>query len=427
MSDTEQRQNADVAKTLGLDSASGRSRSVWRWLSAGGVIALMILGLLFFLQNDDNAIRYKTAEAQRASLTITVTATGTLEPVNQVDVGSELSGIVDSVEVDYNEQVKLGQTLARLDTDKLEAEVLQSQAALEAAQAKVLVVQATVLETGLQSQRCKKLAVKKMCSQEDLDSTHAAYKRALAEEVSAKAQAAEARAKLGADQTSLAKAVIHSPIDGLVLVRNVEPGQTVAATLQAPVLFTLAEDLAKMELHVDVDEADVGLVAAGQTAHFTVAAYPDRTFPARITQVRYGSNTVDGVVTYETVLNVDNSDLSLRPGMTATADITVKSIENAILAPNAALRFTPQVQQQQASSGSFISQLTRRGPPRSAPKKRSAIKNDSKQQRVWVLRDGEPTAVAVTIGATDGISTEVLKGDIEPGMALIVEAIRPSR
>jgi HlyD family secretion protein len=182
-----------------------------------------------------------------------------------------------------------------------------------------------------------------------------------------------------------------------------------------------------MELHVDVDEADVGLVEAGQTAHFTVDAYPERTFPAQITQVRYGSNTVDGVVTYETVLNVDNSDLSLRPGMTATADITVKRIKNAILVPNAALRFTPPIQEKQPSSGSLISQLTRRGPPRSASKKRTAAGNDNNQQRVWVIRDGKPADVAVTIGATDGTRTEVLKGDVEPGMALIVETVSRSR
>jgi len=394
---------------------------------AGGVVVSAIFGLLMFLQNGDSTIRYKTAEVQRANLTMTVTATGTLEPVNQVDVGSELSGIIDSVEVDYNERVEFGQVLARLDTDALEAEVLQSKAALEAAQANVLVTQATVLETSLKSQRYKELAVKKMGSQEDVDSSLAAHERARAEEASAKAQVAEARAKLGADQTSLAKAVIHSPIDGLVLVRDVEPGQTVAATFQAPVLFTLAEDLAKMELHVDVDEADVGLVAAGQTAHFTVDAYPERTFPARITQVRYGSSTVDGVVTYETVLNVDNSDLSLRPGMTATADITVKRIENALLVPNGALRFTPPIQKKPRSSASFISQLTRRGPPRSASKKRTAAGNNNNQQRVWILRDGRPADVAITIGATDGIMTEVLKGDVEPGTALIVETVSRSR
>ena len=154
------------------------------------------------------------------------------------------------------------------------------------------------------------------------------------------------------DQTNLDKAIIVSPINGVVLARSVEPGQTVAASLQAPVLFTLAEDLAKMELHVDVDEADVGQVRDGQQATFTVDAYPDRVFPAQITQVRYGSQSVEGVVTYLTVLNVDNSDLSLRPGMTATADIVVKELKNALLVPNAALRFAP-AQQEKESRNQF--------------------------------------------------------------------------
>lgn len=422
-----EQKNADVARTLGIDRAITNSGRRWRWMLAVVVILLFSGAVFYFLQGGDSAVRYVTAEVQRGNLTITITATGTLEPVNQVDVGSELSGIVDTVEADYNDRVKVGQVLARLDIDKLEAQVLQSQAALEAAQAKVLEAQATVLETRLKSQRCERLAVNKMCSQEDVDSSLAAYKRARAAEGSAKAQVSEARAKLDADRTNLAKAVIHSPIDGIVLVRNVEPGQTVAATLQAPVLFTLAEDLAKMELHVDVDEADVGLVEVGQTAVFTVDAYPERSFPARITQVRYGSQTVDGVVTYETVLNVDNSDLSLRPGMTATADITVKQVEDTLLVPNATLRFTPPVKEQESSSDGLISQLTRRGPPRSAAKKRTAAETDKSRQRVWVLRDGQPAEIAVTIGATDGIRTEVLEGDVEPGMALIVEAVSRSQ
>jgi len=419
--------NTDVAKTLGLDPTSDRTRRWWRWIFAALVVVFFAGALQFFSQSGDSAIRYQTAEVRRGNLTIAVTATGTLEPVNQVDVGSELSGIIDAVEVDYNDRVKVGQLLARLDTDKLQALVLQSQAALEAAQAKVLEVQATVLETQLKSQRCERLAAKNMCSQEDVESSQAANKRALAEEGSAKAQVSKARAKLDADQTNLAKAVIHSPIDGIVLVRNVEPGQTVAATLQAPVLFTLAEDLAKMELHVDVDEADVGLVEAGQTAHFTVDAYPERTFPARITQVRYGSQTVGGVVTYETVLNVDNSDFSLRPGMTATADITVKKIENIILVPNAALRFTPPEQEERVKSrgGSLISQLMPRPP--AAKKPREEAVEDKKQQQVWTLHDGQAIAITVTTGSTDGIMAEVTGGDIEPGIALIVDTVSTDR
>jgi HlyD family secretion protein len=180
MSDKDERQNADVAKTLGLDRSSGRTGQGRRWLFAA-LVAVSIAGaLLFLLPGEDSAVRYKTTEVRRGDLTVLVTATGTLEPTNQVDVGSELSGIIDTVEVDYNDRVRVGQVLARLDTDKLQAQVLQSQAALEAARAKVLEAQATVLETGLRSERWERLAAKKMCSQEDVDTSLAAYKRAQA-------------------------------------------------------------------------------------------------------------------------------------------------------------------------------------------------------------------------------------------------------
>ena len=367
MSDKGERKNTDVTKTLGLDRSTGRSGRGRRWLLAALVVVSIVGPMLFLLPGEGSAVRYKTAEVQRGDLTVVVNATGTLEPTNQVDVGSELSGIVDSVEVDYNDRVSVGQVLARLDTDKLRAQVLQSQAALEASQGKVLEAQATVLETRLRSQRCERLAAKKMCSQEDVDTSLAAYKRARAEEASAKAQVSEARAKLDFDRTNLAKAVIHSPIDGIVLVRNVEPGQTVAATFQAPVLFTLAEDLTKMELHVDVDEADVGQVEAGQAATFTVDAYPERTFPARITQVRYGAQEVEGVITYETVLDVDNSDLSLRPGMTATADIRSRVSRTPSSCPMPRCASPRCTGKAACTRGGLISRLFRHGPPDPPP------------------------------------------------------------
>jgi HlyD family secretion protein len=202
----------------------------------------------------------------------------------------------------------------------------------------------------------------------------------------------------------------------------------VAASFQAPLLFTLAEDLTQMELHVDVDEADVGQVKAEQTATFTVDAYPDRSFPAHITQVRFGSQEVDGVITYEAVLNVDNSDQFLRPGMTATADITVKQVEDALLVPTAALRFSPPAQRQvkRKTGGSLISQLMPR-PPRPETTPREEVSTDKKQQQVWALRDGQPVAVPVSIGATDGIMTEVTGGGIEPGMTLIVDTLSSGR
>ena len=422
--------NADITQTLGIDGAHrSRFRSL-TWLG-WGIAVLVILALIVVWQSTNNApdLQYRTEEARRGSLVVTVSATGNLEPTNQVDVSSELSGIIDRVMVDYNDRVEAGQVLAGLDTDKLQAEVLQSEAALAAAEAKVKESQATVLETKLKLQRCERLAEKGLCPQEEVDTNSAAYKRALAEEGSARAQVAEARAKLGADRTSLAKTEIHSPINGVVLVRAVEPGQTVAASLQAPVLFTLAEDLSEMELHVDVDEADVGQVEEGQQASFSVDAFPERVFKAQITQVRYGAQEVEGVITYETVLKVDNSELSLRPGMTATAEITVKQVNDALLVPNAALRFSPAAQSGRSSSqkDSLLSQLMPRPPGPSPKNAQKEISNDKGRQQVWTLRDGEPVAIAVSTGTTDGIWTEITRGELQAGTALLVASVRAGR
>lgn len=426
---TDHRLENDITTTLGIDG-SNVSRGRWlKWL-LGLTIVLSLLGVFLLWQASDstNGVQYKIQEARRGGLIITVSATGNLEPTNQVDVGSELSGIIDNVSVDYNDRVEAGQILAELDTDKVRAEVLQSEAALAATEAKVKVSQATVLETRLKLQRCQRLAEKKLCAQEEVDTDSAAYKRAQAEEGSTRAQVAEARAKLDADRTNLAKAAIHSPINGVVLVRAVEPGQTVAASLQAPVLFTLAEDLTEMELHIDVDEADVGQVREGQQASFTVDAFPDQIFEAQITQVRYGAQEVEGVITYETVLQVDNTDLSLRPGMTATAEIAVKQIDDALLVPNAALRFNPAAQSGKSSSqkGSLLSQLMPRRPP--APEKsRKESTNNKGRQQVWTIRDGEIVAISVSTGTTDGIWTEITQGELQAGTALLVGSAKAGR
>ncbi len=416
--------NPDITKNLGLDHSSQRDK--WRkGLIAGGIAALLIIAAVVWLsRGDTRTVQYKTEKAQRGDLTVTVTATGNLEPTNQVDVGSELSGIVKSVDADYNDRVKVGQVLAKLDTSKLDAQVLQMKASLQAAQAKVADAQATVLENKLKYQRCKTLAQQQMCSSQDLDTAHAAYVRAQAQEESAKAMVSQARATLDAIETDLSKAVIRSPINGIVLKRTVEPGQTVAASLQAPVLFTLAEDLTKMELHVDVDEADVGKVKAGQEATFTVDAYPDRSFPAKISQVRYGSQTVQGVVTYETILNVDNSDLALRPGMTATADIVVKQVHDALLVANAALRFTPPTPPKKAASrgGGVFSRLFPR-PSRSTLKQRDGPIANAKEERVWVLKDNALTPVTVSTGSTNGVMTEITAGKLEAGSAVVTDVL----
>jgi HlyD family secretion protein len=392
-----------------------------RWLITT-IPALLLAGgaLLWLLPGEEAAVRYETAEVQQGDLTVTVTATGTLEPVNQVDVGSELSGIIETVEVDFNDKVQRGQVLARLDTDRLQAQVLESRAALQSNEAKVTEAQATVLETRLAFERCEKLAERQLCTTGDLDAARAAHARAKAAEASARALVTEARATLDGKETELAKTEIRSPIDGLVLLRQIEPGQTVAASLQAPILFTLAEDLSQMELHVAVDEADVGRIAVGQSAAFTVDAWPERSFPARITQVRFAPRTVEGVVTYETVLAVDNTDLALRPGMTATSVITVQELQDALLVPNAALRFTPPATEsaQPRRRGAFGMIFPR---PPMGQRRSNADKNGG--QKVWVLRDAEPEAVPVKTGSSDGKFTELRSGELHPGEQVVVDTV----
>jgi HlyD family secretion protein len=415
-------------KSLVLEPPPGKARYV-KHLLIWPLLLLVVILVIFKWGTGQNgsAIEYRTVEAQRGDITVTVTATGNLEPTNQVDVGSEVSGTVKSVGVDYNDFVKAGQVLARLDTTMLEAQVNQSRSAVESSRANLLLAQASLLEVKSAMERLvnvRQLSGGKIPSKQDFDAAEAALKRAQANENIIKANIAQAEAKLRIDETNLEKATILSPINGVVLVRSVEPGQTVAASLQAPVLFTLAEDLAKMELHVNVDEADVGQVKEGQQATFTVDAYPDRTFPAHISQVRYGSQSSAGVVTYLTVLNVDNSDLSLRPGMTATADIVVKQVSNAVLVPNAALRYSPQQQEAKNSGtagGSLISKLFPR-PARTRPKKNDET-GDKKKQRVWTLRNNQPLAISVTTGATSGIMTEITSGEVTPGTPLIIEAV----
>jgi HlyD family secretion protein len=422
----------DLAQTLGPAPATGwRRRLKWAiGLGCLGVIATTA-AIAWKTTAATKGPQYQTQAAERRSLTVTVTATGTLQPTNQVDVSSELSGIVKSVEVTYNDRVKVGQVLARLDTSKLESQVLQFSASLDSARGKLLQVQATVAETRAslgRLQRARELSGNRLPSQQELDTATAALARAAADEAAAAAAVTQAKATLDVNETDLAKAVIRSPINGAVLTRSVEPGQTVAASLQAPVLFTLAEDLTQMELHVYVDEADVGRVKEGQSATFTVDAHPGRTFQARIAQVRYGSKTVSGVVTYETVLSLSNADLSLRPGMTATAVITVQKVENCVVVPNAALRFAPATEQTQAaaSSGGLLRKIIP-GPPPAPPKAVADANGDAKQPRVWTVRDSQLVAIPVAVGATDGIRTEIKSGEVEPGMALVVDTMNGSK
>lgn len=309
--------------------------------------------------------------------------------------------------------------MAKLDPDKYRADERQSAAALALAQGQVDEAEATATETANKLRRTRDLVKKRLASPEELDTAEAAAERAIAALAVARAKVEQAQAKLDADRRTLEKTLIRSPIDGIVLNRVVEPGQTVAASLQTPVLFTLAENLTQMELKVDVDEADVGQVEEGQTAVFTVDAYPDRTFPAIITQVRFAPETINGVVTFGALLSVDNAHLSLRPGMTATADILVREEHDALLVPNAALRFMPPREEGAKGRPNLLSMLLPRR-PRSARHETEPTEKTPKGALVWVLRDARPTSVEIQTGSTDGAMTQVLGGALEAGDPVII-------
>ena len=419
-----------VAEALGANGKP-RQKKRFKWL----VILILLLAacvtsaLAIKGMDQPDPVQYKTEKVERGNLTVTVTATGNLEPTNQVEVGSELSGTIRDVAVEENSRVKVGQVLVRLDTTKLKAQYLEAKAKLASAEAKVLQALATTREAESNLTRLKhvrQLSNNKVPSQYDLDAAEATLARASADAASAKADVSQTRAALDVTETDLKKAVIRSPMNGVVLDRNVEPGQTVAASLEAPVLFTLAEDLAQMELKVDVDEADVGLVREGQEATFVVDAYPDRSFKAQITRVCYGSDTTDGVVTYETVLKLDNKDLSLRPGMTATADIIVKNLKDVVLIPNAALRFSPPVEKKDEPGRSLMDSLLP-GPPKQTKENHEQPDIAGNGRRIWILENGQPRAVSIKVGVSDEVMTQVMDGSLTLGMQVILERLNDGK
>jgi HlyD family secretion protein len=429
MSEPQITKQEEVTRLLGTARASGFLGTYGPWLAGAGLIALAALAYAF-LRSDGKmqAPQYQTEEVTRATLVVIVSATGNLQPTNQVDVGSEISGTIEAVLVDDNDRVKKGQVLARLDTSRLQDQVAKSQAALAAAEAQVLQVRATVEEARGNLSRLRQVAELsggKVPSKAELDTAEANGKRAQANEINARAAVGQARATLRSDETNLSKATILSPIDGVVLKRTVEPGQTVAASLQAPVLFTLAENLSQMELQVDVDEADVGQVREGQAATFGVDAYPGRKYPTRVTRVRYGSQTKENVVSYLAVLAVNNADLSLRPGMTATAEITTAKRENVLQVPNAALRFTPPVpaQPEKKSGGGLVGSLMPRPPAPTSSKSANGSSGKSDAHQVYVLKDDLPSAVPVTVGVTNGRTTEVTSDLLTEGDRVITESL----
>ena len=410
---------------IGTPSAiSGRKK---RWILLAVAIGTVAAFALFSTGGNGTDGNYLTEEATSGKLVVSISASGTLQPTRSVDVGSELSGTLEAVLANENDRVTKGQIVARLDPSKLRDSVAKSQAALDAAEASVAQTEATLGEARANLDRLRqvaKLSGGKVPSKTELESAEAVWRRAVANLASARASVAQARATLQTDLTNIEKAVIRSPINGVVLTRKVEPGQTVAAQMTTPVLFVIAEDLTKMELQVKVDEADVSTVKLGQPASFAVSAWPGRSFPATIQRVGLGSTTTDNVVTYKTVLSVANDDLALRPGMTATSRIVTTQRDDVLLVPNAALRFVPPGTADSAPSGSIVSRLMPR-PPQQKKQAPKAVAGDAKQ--VWILHDGRPTPIPVQTGASNGRQTEITGGELKAGMAVIVDYQAPTR
>jgi HlyD family secretion protein len=401
-----------IETALGLDKAGVKTKRRRGWLYTLVALAVVAAAVAAYQWYGSQAVKvdYTTVPAAKADLTVQVSATGTLQPLTQVDISSELSGVVRSVAVNENQQVKKGDVLAALDTSRLEAQIERAQASAKAAEANVENARITLKENEQALVRAAELAKRGQTTNQALEAATATRDRAKAAVDSADANLAIANADLKLQQSDLDKSTIYAPIDGIVLTRSVDPGQTVASSLQAPVLFVIAADLKSMELKAAIDEADIGSVKAGQHARFTVDAFPERPFDAEIRDISFASLTTDGVVTYDARLDVANDELLLRPGMTATVSVVTKQAKDVLAVPATAFRYKP-APAARSSGWSLTSLFTgRMGGRRGGSRPQQAATPADGSRTLYVLRDGRPHAVNVKVGATNGELTEVLSG-----------------
>jgi HlyD family secretion protein len=413
------------------------------------IVLLLGGGLTFYLKSRDNGQKFKTVPASRGPLRASITATGTMNAVTTVLVGTQVSGTIKKLHVDFNSRVKKGEIIAEIDPATFQAQVDQARANVLAAKANVEKAQATLVDSARTSDRNRQLFSRNLIARGDLD-TSEANRDANAAQVSASAaQVAQAEAALRFAETNLQYTRIISPVDGTVVSRNVDVGQTVAASFQTPTLFTIAQDLTKMQIDTNVDEADIGRIRTGQVVEFTVDAYPDNTFQGRVGQIRISPITVQNVVTYDVVITVDNQDLKLKPGMTANVSVIVAAVDDVLKVPNAALRFRPSEKDGVSlkpapvrntngrSSGASAAAPSGAGPggPSGRPAGKVGRPGDSsygkasikaggpKVYTVWVLQEGRPKRMPITIGISDGAFTEVASGDLKEGEEVITESL----
>jgi HlyD family secretion protein len=368
----------------------------------GSIILIAIAATAFFLlRNKGGEIKFRTEKVVKGEIEMTVTATGTVNAVTTVLVGTQVSGTIRNIYVDFNSPVKKGQIIAQIDPAIFQAQVEQARANLLAAKANLEKAEATLVDAERTMGRNRELFSKKLVARSDIDTAETNYETANAAVSAAKSQVAQTEAALKFAETNLQYTKILSPVDGVVISRNVDVGQTVAASFQTPTLFTIAQDLTKMQIDTNVDEADIGKVKVAQEVEFTVDAYPDLIFKGKVWQVRSAPITVQNVVTYDVVIQVDNPELKLKPGMTANVSIIVSTKKDVLKIPNAALRFKPSEKESAAS--------------------------EKKGRGVWILEKDKPKRIPVSLGISDGSYTEIVSGEIREGQELIVESLTKTK
>ena len=374
-------------------------------IAALALAALGAAGYFYFAGRNGKAPPYRTVKVEKGDISDTVSATGNINAVTTVQVGSQVSGTIQQILADFNSRVRKGQVIAKIDPRIFEASVVQARGSVANSAAvleKAKIVTADALRT---LRRNQELIKDGYVAQADVDAAETAYDSAASQQKSAEAQLEQARGALSVAETNLRYTTILSPVDGIVISRNVDVGQTVAASFQTPTLFTIAQDLTKMQIDTNVDESDIGRTKAGQEAAFTVDAYPEKSFTGTVIQVRNSPIVTQNVVTYDVVIQVDNKDLSLKPGMTANVSIRVRDFKDVLKIPNAALRYRP-----------------------SSEKKKVEGEKEPPGARVHIVgKDGKPEAVHVKTGTSDGTFTRLVEGNLKAGDAVIVAEIRKNQ
>lgn len=362
-----------------------------RYIMAG-IIGLSIIGAIGFgIVTKENAVKYETQDIENCTITQYVEASGTINPVNTYSVGSTVSGLIKAIYVDYNSSVKKGQLLAEIDPRTFQAAVQQNQAQINNAQAALAKANAETVMARKTLTRYQHLYNKNFIAKSELDQAQSDYLSSVAQTGAARAQIAQFRASYKTAMTNLEYTKITAPVSGTIISREIDVGQPVAASFQAPELFTIAQDLTKMQIEVSVSEADIGKVKKGQKVTYTLDGYPDQTFTGTVTQVRLASTTTSNVVTYPVIVSVENKDLKLKPGMTANVSIITQKHENVLCVPNIALKFTPE------TNGKKY-----------------------KTQGIWILDHHKPTRIDIEEGISDDSQTEIISNKLKAGNKVII-------